>query len=124
MFILPFIHTKKNSHQVLQIFLAKGGTALLSADDPASFCEENEIPFSFIKQERDLALISVNKEALQGEAFYSFHEEGAGELEVWRTFVWMGENGTDHLSVNKQYSLYPSISGYSAHTLLERILSS
>jgi len=30
----------------------------------------------------------------------------------------MGEKDTDPLNVNKQYSLYPSVSGYSPYTLL------
>jgi hypothetical protein len=119
MFILPFIHTKKKSHQVLQIFLAKGGTALLSAEDPAAFCEENDIPFSSIKQENSIAFVNVIKEKLQGEAFYSFHEEGTEGLEVWKTFIWMGEKDTDSLNVNRQYSLYPPLSGHSPYKLLE-----
>jgi hypothetical protein len=118
MFILPFIHIKKKSHSVIQIFLAKGGTALLTADDPAAFCKENDIPFSSIRQKDSIAFVNVIKEELQGEAFYSFHEEGAADLEVWKTFIWMGEKDTDLLNVNKQYSLYPTVSGHSPYTLL------
>ena len=124
MFILPFLHKKISTTpiHVVQFFLAKGGTSLLSvSSDPTEFCKENDIPLLSMKCIHNINFIKVNPEGLQKEVFYSYNEEGTQELEVWRTFVWVGNETTDPWSVNAALEKV-LLSGSKASSLVETVL--
>jgi hypothetical protein len=124
MFILPFLHKKISNTpiHVVQFFLAKGGTTLLSvSSDPAEFCKENDIPLLSMKSINNINFIKVNPQGLQKEVFYSYNEEDTQELEVWRTFVWVGDATTDPWSVNSSLEKV-LLSGSKASSLVEAVL--
>ena len=126
MFILPFIHNKLSDTPIhsVQFFLTKGGLSLLSdISDPAAFCRENDIPFIDINQKNNIHYIRVDINKLQKGVFYSFNEEGTQNVEVWRTFVWVGNKGTDPWSVNSALEKI-QLSGFKVSSLVENILTS
>ena len=124
MFILPFLHKKISNTpiHVVQFFLAKGGTTLLSvSSDPTEFCKENDIPLLNMKSINNINFIKVDPHLLEKEVFYSYNEEDTQELEVWRTFVWVGDATTDPWSVNSSLEKV-LLSGSKASSLVETVL--
>lgn len=111
MFILPWLHTKHISssgtvsHRI-SLFLEKGGTGLISCDESAveTFCEENELfPLERFRQ-GEIEYIKLDSQRVNLSAFYSFHEENTKELEVWRTFIWIGtDESEDPWNTNKYF---------------------
>jgi hypothetical protein len=112
MFILPWLHRVTRSPtgtvtHIFQLFLENGGTQLLSNDtvehsEAAVFCNQNGlVP---LKQFFDSGIeyVKLNREEMTMSSFYSFHEKEGKGLEVWRTFVWIGQGEDDNpWGVNK-----------------------
>lgn len=121
MFILPFIYTQTTSasnlpiHKV-QVFLGKGGTHLLSAENPMEFCYENDIKVNRQFTDSDMMYLDVNVEA---NTFYCFNEPGTQDKEVWRTYVLIGSSNSDPWNVN---SRFPPLSGRPIEKLLAPVL--
>ena len=102
MFILPWFFKKTISQAGtvsyrFHLFLEKGGTQLISceASAVASFCEENEIVSLDRFRQGSTEYVRVDETKTDLSAFYSFHEENTKDLEVWRTFLWIGTTETD-----------------------------
>lgn len=124
MFILPFLHKKiaDTPIYVVQFFLAKGGTSLLSIpSDSLNFCKENDIPILNISSSKDIEYIQVDASKLQKDVFYSFNEKDTQDLEVWRTFIWVGNVGADPWSVNTSLEKIV-LSGVKVTSLMETVL--
>ena len=101
MFILPYLHTvKKEEIHFIKLFLQKGGTALLHIEtDIDTFCKENDIPYTGSFEEKGITYIKVDP-SIDLSVFYSFHDPKVDTLEVWRSFVWVGD--TDPWGVNQK----------------------
>ena len=121
MFILPYIYTQSTSasgipiHK-LQVFLGKGGTQLLSVENPLEFCSENDIKVNRPFTESEIMYLDVDVET---NTFYCFNEPETQEKEVWRTYILIGSDKNDPWNVN---SLFPPLSGHPIHKLLAPVL--
>lgn len=129
MFILPWLHTKTISsagtvvHR-FHLFLEKGGTQLISCDasQVESFCAENELPALERFRSGPVEYVSLDASKIQMSDFYSFHEENTKDLEVWRTFLWIGTTEQeDPWNTNKLFR-EEFLSKLSVFELLETIL--
>jgi hypothetical protein len=115
MFILPFIHRE----HTFQLFLTKGGTALISTTcEPSLFCQENEIPIKRIFTKGGIHFVEVDVGKIEPNTFYSFHEENTQELDVWRTFIHIKN---DIWSINTSLQSI-SLSGHTVSSLVEAVL--
>lgn len=121
MFILPYIYTQTISasglpiHKV-QFFLAKGSNDLLSAEDPVGFCESNELHVIHANTHADIRYLEVT---VDPNTFYTFHENGTENFEIWRTYLFIGDILKDPWNVNNNYGL---ISGRSVLELVMPVL--
>lgn len=121
MIILPFIYTQSTSasgisiHKI-QVFLSRGGTQLLSVDNPLEFCSENDIRIKKKVVHEDITYLEVD---IDSNVFYSFHESGTEDLEVWRTYVLIGAPNLDPWNVNE---IFPPLSGRPMSKLLAPVL--
>lgn len=121
MFIVPYIYTQSTSasgipiHKI-QLFLSRGGTQLLSVDNPLEFCSENDIRVKKTVTHEDITYLEV---AIDPNVFYSFHESGTEDLEVWRTYVLIGAQNLDPWNVNE---MFPPLSGRPVSKLLAPVL--
>jgi len=108
MFILPFLYSSFESvskipvHKI-QCFLEKGGDSLLQMDlsDIKDFCQQNDIPVIRQFIEKDVVYIEVDP-SIKLSAFYSFHDPNISAIEVWRTFLLIGDTKEDPWGVNKK----------------------
>ena len=83
-------------------FLAKGGTALLEADNPREFCEENGLFLDKIEKIQDITYLHIIADKTDLSAFYTFHESDS--VEVWRTFLTVkGDVWTVNFSLDTIY---------------------
>jgi hypothetical protein len=110
MFILPYIYTQSTSASgllinKLQLFLGRGGHHLLYANDPVHFCEYNDMELVSSFTEVDIHYMKVR---VRMNEFYTFNEKATQDLEVWRTFVFVGDIAKDPWNVNENF---PPISG-------------
>lgn len=110
MFILPWLHTLVKSptgtvsHR-FHFFLENGGTQLLSVEESEAdtFCIENGLIPQSTFSEKGVRFVNLDSEKVSLPSFYSFHEEEGKGLELWRTFLWIGEGEEDDpWGVNKQ----------------------
>jgi hypothetical protein len=90
MFMFPFFIKKRTtpSGSILyetHVFLAKGGTALLEAENPQAFCKENDLSFVKTLVDGGIAYLEISPETTDLSAFYTYHESDS--VEVWRTFI-------------------------------------
>jgi len=121
MFILPFIYTHTTSasgldvHK-LQVFLARGGTHLLSVDYPLEFCAVNDIRVKRTFTVSDIMYLEVEVDI---NTFYCFNEPGTQDSEVWRTYVLIGSNQSDPWNVNERFT---PLSGWPIHKLMAPVL--
>ncbi len=102
MFILPWLQREAKSpmgttSRAFQFFLEKGGTQLLTIDpaQEAAFLSENGLVALESFTANGIRFVKINREKTDLSAFYSFNEEDVKGLEVWRTFLWIGEGEAD-----------------------------
>ncbi len=112
MFILPWFHKKTVSqagtvsHRI-HLFLEKGGTQLIPCEPSAVnlFCEANQFYFQERFHEGQIEYVRLDKTKTEIDCLYSFHEENVKDLEVLRTFLWIGANETeDPWNINKYFN--------------------
>jgi hypothetical protein len=127
MFILPYFHGKRKGSKIhaLHLFLGKGGLQLLDIPCKAEdFCKENEMPVLEVYQAQDISFAKVDAATIDLSGFYTFHDsalQSEDPVDLWKTFLWVGDANEDPWSVNQQ--LKPiHLNGKSLFTLLETIL--
>ncbi len=129
MFILPWLQREAKSpmgttSRAFQFFLDKGGTQLLSIE-PAqelAFLSENGLVSENSFTADSIRFVKINREKTDLSAFYSFNEEDVKGLEVWRTFLWIGEGPADDpWGTNKALEKI-SLSNFQVAALIQTIL--
>jgi len=123
MFILPYFHGKRKGSKIhaVHLFLGKGGSQLLDIPcKPDDFCKENEMPVLEIYHAQDISFAKVDAASIDLSGFYTFHETQE-PVDLWKTFLWVGDVNEDPWSVNQQLKTI-HLNDKSLFTVLETIL--
>jgi hypothetical protein len=129
MFILPWLKRETKSptgtvSHAIHLFLEKGGTQLISLE-PAQmdgFLSENGlVPLERFK-ESGVQFVRMDTSKLDISSFYSFNEEAGKGLELWRTFLWIGEGEADDPWGTNKYLEQISLSNIQVSELIKTIL--
>lgn len=127
MFILPYFHAIRKSAEkpihMVYLFLGNGGTSLLEIESsPEVFCDENDLPISEIMQKDGIVFVKVDMTTLDHSAFYTFHETRPEGVEVWKTFLWVGDTEDSDPWNTNEYFKSLHLHNKSVYTLLKTIL--
>ncbi len=129
MFILPWLKRETKSptgtvSHVVHLFLEKGGTQLISlepAQEEGFLAENGLVPLERFK-ESGVQFVRMDTSKLDISSFYSFNEEAGKGLELWRTFLWIGESEADDPWGTNKYLEQISLSNIQVSELIKTIL--